>query len=184
MHKLVIVSRMEIWAIERLIPYAANARTHSRKQVWQIARSMREHGVINPVLVDQYGNVIAGHGRILAAQFLGLPHLPVIILDHLSPAQVRALRIADNKIAENAKWDDQKLNAELACLLEEKIDLTSLGFEDRELADILKELDSQTGLVDADAAPELPTKAVTKLGDLWNLGIAFSVPIPQFPQTS
>ncbi|MCU1338463.1 MAG: putative dna modification methylase protein [Bryobacterales bacterium] len=173
MHNLTIVSRMEIWPIERLIPYAANARTHSRKQVWQIARSMREHGVINPVLVDQHGNVIAGHGRILAAQFLGLPHLPVIILDHLSPAQVRALRIADNKIAENAKWDDQKLNAELASLLEEKIDLTALGFEDHELTEILKELESQTGLVDPvdpDAAPELPTKAVTKLGDLWNLG--------------
>ena len=170
MDKLIIVSRMEIWPIERLIPYGANARTHSKKQVWQIARSMREHGVINPVLVDEHGNVIAGHGRILAAQFLGLPHLPVIVLDHLSPAQVRALRIADNKIAENATWDDQKLNAELACLLEEKIDLTSLGFEDRELADILKELESQTGLVDPDAAPELPTKAVTRLGDLWNLG--------------
>ena len=68
------------------------------------------------------------------------------------------------------RWDDQKLNAELACLLEEKIDLTSLGFEDHELKDILKELESQTGLVDADAAPELPTKAITRLGDLWNLG--------------
>jgi DNA modification methylase len=165
-----IVSRMESWPVERLIPYALNARTHSKKQVWQIARSMREHGVINPVLIDQHGNVIAGHGRILAAQFLELTHLPVIVLDHLSPAQVRALRIADNKIAENSRWDDQKLSAELACLLEEKIDLTSLGFEDRELADILKELESQTGLVDPDAVPELPLKAITKLGDLWNLG--------------
>ena len=69
MTTVTIVSRMEIWPIERLIPYAENARTHSRKQIWQIARSMREHGVINPVLVDQHGNVIAGHGRILAAQF-------------------------------------------------------------------------------------------------------------------
>ena len=78
--------------------------------------------------MGQHGNVIAGHGRILAAQFLGLTELPVIVLDHLSDAQVRALRIADNKIAENAQWDEEKLNAELAALLEEKIDLTSLGF--------------------------------------------------------
>ena len=127
MHNLIIVSRMETWAIERLIPYAKNAHTHSRKQIWQLARSMRDHGVVNPILVDQHGNVIAGHGRILAAEFLRLPELPVIVLDHLSDAQARALRIADNKIAENAQWDEQKLNAELACLLEEKIDLTSLG---------------------------------------------------------
>jgi hypothetical protein len=169
MKDIIIVSRMEVWAIERLIPYAANARTHSRKQVWQIARSMREHGVVNPVLVDQHGNVIAGHGRILAAQFLGLSELPVIILDHLSEAQVRALRIADNKIAENAQWDEQKLYAELACLLEEKIDLTSLGFDERELQKVLKELESQTGLIDADAAPDPPQQAVTRLDDLWTL---------------
>ena len=169
MQNVTIVNRMEVWPIERLIPYAENARTHSKKQIWQIARSMQEHGVINPVLVDQHGNVIAGHGRILAAKFLGLPQLPVIILDHLSPAQVRALRIADNRIAENARWDEQKLNAELACLLEEKIDLTSLGFEDHELKSILKKLESETGLVDADSAPEMPQQAVTRLGELWNL---------------
>jgi DNA modification methylase len=169
MDNLIIVSRMETWPIERLIPYVKNARTHSRKQIWQLARSMRDHGVVNPILVDQHGNVIAGHGRILAAEFLRLPELPVIVLDYLSDAQVRALRIADNKIAENAQWDDQKLNAELACLLEEKIDLTALGFDDRELRRLLKELESHTGLVDADAAPEPPQQAVTMLGDLWNL---------------
>lgn len=169
MKNIILVSRMEVWAIERLIPYASNARTHSRKQVWQLARSMREHGVVNPVLVDQHGNVIAGHGRILAAQFLGLSELPVIILDHLSDAQVRALRIADNKIAENAQWDEQKLHAELACLLEEKIDLTSLGFDERELHKVLKELESQTGLIDADVAPDPPQQAVTRLDDLWTL---------------
>ena len=169
MNSLVIVNRMETWPIERLIPYASNARTHSRKQIWQIARSMRDHGVINPILVDQHGNVIAGHGRILAAVFLELRQLPVIVLDHLSAAQVRGLRIADNKIAENAQWDEQKLHAELAALLEEKIDLTSLGFDDRELQRVLKELESQAGLVDADAAPGLPEQAITMLGDLWAL---------------
>jgi DNA modification methylase len=169
MNNLTIVSRMEMWPIERLIPYAQNARTHSKKQIWQIARSMRENGVINPVLVDQRGNVIAGHGRILAAEFLALPQLPVIVLDHLSDAQVRALRIADNKIAENAQWDDQKLYAELAALLEEKIDLTALGFNDRELQTVLKQLESQIGLVDADAAPGLPQQAITRPEDLWIL---------------
>jgi len=130
MNNVILVSRMETWRIERLIPYAENARTHSKKQIWQIARSMRDNGVVSPILVDQHGNVIAGHGRILAAQFLNLPQLPVIVLDHLSDAQVRALRIADNKIAENGRWDEKKLHAELARLLEDKIDLTSLGLEE------------------------------------------------------
>jgi ParB-like chromosome segregation protein Spo0J len=91
MYNLTIVSRMEIWPIERLIPLAKNARTHSRKQVWQIARSMRDYGVINPVLVDQHGNVIAGHGRILAAQFLGLLQLPVMALATVLSVMVAGL---------------------------------------------------------------------------------------------
>jgi len=169
MNNVILVSRMEIWPIERLIPYAENARTHSKKQIWQIARSMRDNGVINPILVDQHGNVIAGHGRILAAQFLNLTQLPVIVVDHLSDPQVRALRIADNKIAENARWDEKKLQAELASLLEDKIDLTSLGLEERELQRVLKDLESQTGLVDPDAVPEPPQQAATRLGDVWNL---------------
>lgn len=184
MNNLKIISRLELWPIDRLILYARNPRIHSAEQVRQIARSMQENGVVNPVLVDRAGNVIAGHGRILAAKSLGLPQLPVIVLDHLTEAQARALRIADNKIAANAQWDDEKLSAELAALLDEKIDLTLLGFDDRELKRILNELESQTGLVDADAVPEQPQQAVTMLETCGaSIIIASFVPILWLPRT-
>ena len=87
-----IVRQIEVWPIGRLIPYANNPLTHPDEQIAQICISIQEHGMVNPILVDKYGNVIAGHGRILAAQLLGLTELPVIVLDHLTPAQARALR--------------------------------------------------------------------------------------------
>lgn len=165
-----IVNQIDIWPIERLSPYALNARTHSKRQIAQIGASMQEHGVVNPVLAEANGHVIAGHGRILAARLIGLTHLPVIVLDHLTPAQARALRIADNKIAENAGWHDENLCAELAALLEAKIDLTLLGFSDAELQRALAELEHQTGLIDEDAVPTPPKKPITLLGEEWVLG--------------
>jgi len=163
------VNRIEIWPIDRLFPYAMNPRTHSHAQVAQIAASMREFGVVNPVLVDQEGKVIAGHGRILAAARMGLSQLPVIVLDHLTQAQARALRIADNKIAEKAGWDEDKLCAELAALLQEKVDLALLGFSDLELKRVLAELEHQRGHMDDDAVPEPPQQPITNAGDLWIL---------------
>jgi DNA modification methylase len=138
--------------------------------VAQIIASMRKYGMVNPVLIDRSGNVIAGHGRILAARQMGLTHLPVIVLDHLSEAEVRAFRIADNKIAENAGWDDQMLGAELAALLEEKIDLAVLGFSEFELKSALAELEKQFGQIDDDDVPEPPARLISGLGDLWILG--------------
>lgn len=164
-----IVSQIELWPINRLIPYANNPLTHSEEQVLQICVSIQENGMVNPILVDKNGNVIAGHGRILAAQLLGLTELPVIVLDHLTQAQARALRIADNKIAANARWDEEKLCAELAALLEEKIDLTSLGFSEMELERVLAELDHQTGHIDDDAVPDPPQQPITIPGDVWIL---------------
>src|ERR1700674_1368960 len=99
------VLQVESWPIERLIPYARNARTHSDAQIAQIAASIREFGFNNPILVDSASGVIAGHGRLLAARKLGLEEVPVIVLDHLSEADKRAYIIADNRLAELAGWD-------------------------------------------------------------------------------
>lgn len=122
---------------ESLIPYARNSRTHSPEQVAQIAASIREFGFTNPVLVDEQQTIIAGHGRVLAAQKLGLPEVPTITLAGLSDAQRRAYVIADNKIALNAGWDFEVLEAEIRALGEEDFNLKLLGFDEKELEAII-----------------------------------------------
>src|ERR1700676_4739810 len=126
--------RIEIWPIEKLIPYARNPRTHSDAQVAQIAASIAEFGFNNPILVDTKDGIIAGHGRLLAARKLQLTEVPVIVLDHLTEAQKRAYILADNQLALNAGWDDTLLAAELAALRQENFDVSLIGFEDAELA--------------------------------------------------
>jgi hypothetical protein len=133
--------QIETRSVDRLIPYVRNARTHSEDQVAQIAASIAEFGFTNPILIGADDVVIAGHGRLLAAKRLGLTEVPVIVLDHLSEAQRRALVIADNKIAENAGWDEQLLRAELAALREDEFDLDVLGFGEAELLRILDSID-------------------------------------------
>src|SRR6187401_3386579 len=129
--------QIERWPLERLIPHARNARTHSEEQVAQIAGSIAEFGFVNPILVGDDGVIVAGHGRVLAARKLGLAEVPVIVLSHLTPTQRRALMIADNKIAINAGWDEAMLSAELAALREEDVDLELLGFDEGELDRLL-----------------------------------------------
>jgi DNA modification methylase len=170
MNSLKIVSSIERWPIDRLIPYARNARQHSEKQVAQLAQSIRDNGFVCPVLVDKHGSVIGGHGRILAAQQVGLTELPVIVLDHLTETQAQALRLTDNRIAENASWNEEILQVELAALLAEQVDLTTLGFAELELKRILADLDNQAKPIDEDAAPEPPADPISRIGDLWNLG--------------
>src|SRR5450631_285497 len=111
--------RIEIWPIEKLIPYARNPRTHSDAQVAQIAASIAEFGFNNPILVDSRAGIIAGHGRLLAARELGLAEVPVIVLDHLTEQQKRAYILADNQLALNAGWDEELLRIELATLQDE-----------------------------------------------------------------
>src|ERR1051325_11422812 len=123
------IDKVERWPLDRLIPHARNSRTHSEDQVAQIAGSIAEFGFVNPVLVGNDGVIVAGHGRVLAARKLGLTEVPVIVLAHLSPTQRRALMIADNRIAQNAGWDDAMLAAELASLHDENVDLGLLGFD-------------------------------------------------------
>jgi len=115
--------QIERWLIDRLIPWARNPRTHSEAQIAQIAASIAEFGFNNPILVDTKAGIIAGHGRLLAAQKLGLTEVPVIVLDHLTEAQQRAYIIADNQLALNAGWDEDLLRAELAALQAEDFDV-------------------------------------------------------------
>ena len=156
--------------VERLIPYARNARTHSDAQVAQIAGSIAEFGFVNPILIGEGGIIIAGHGRLLAAQRLGMKEVPVIMLAHLTETQRRALVIADNRIALNAGWDEEMLKLELADLDGLDFNLDVLGFGDDELDAMLHDPDSAEGLTDDDAVPELAEHAVTCHGDIWLLG--------------
>ena len=153
--------------VKSLIPYARNAREHSPAQVSLIAGSIREYGFTNPILVDGDSGIIAGHGRVMAAQQLGLATVPVIELAHLTQAQKRAYVIADNKLALQAGWDEELLALELGELSELGVDLAGLGFEAAELDALFS-----TGAADPreDETPEVPAVPVSRAGDLWLLG--------------
>jgi len=163
--------QIEHWLLERLIPYARNPRTHTEEQVAQIAASIAEFGFVNPVLVGADGVIIAGHARVMAARKLGLTEAPVIVLDHLTPTQRRALVIADNRLAQNAGWDEEMLRVELEALREDDFHLDLLGFEDAEIEALLAQPETESaGFTEEDAVSETPEAAVTVPGDLWILG--------------
>ena len=167
--------QVESIPLDRVLPYAANARTHPDEQIAQIAASIAEFGFNVPVLLDDAGVLIAGHGRVLAARRLGLDAVPAIRLGHLSEAQVRAYRLADNQIALNSGWDESLLAAELRALRTDAVDLGVLGFDqgtlDRLLAETGIALDDASAAEAADEpAPEPPAEPVTRPGDLWLLG--------------
>lgn len=164
-------TQFETLPIMALVPYARNSRTHSPEQVAQIASSLREFGFTNPVLIDEVGGIIAGHGRVMAAQSLAMPTVPCLRLTGLSDAQKRAYVIADNKLALNAGWDESILAAELHDLKLEGFDLDLTGFEMGEVDGLLASLDAtQDGNTDPDEVPETPVDPVSKLGDVWILG--------------
>src|SRR5216683_1224545 len=125
-----MAKHIELWLIEKLIPYARNPRTHSDAQIAQIAASIAAFGFNNPILVDTKAGIIAGHGRLLAARKLQLEEVPVIVLDHLTETQKRAYIIADNQLALNAGSDEDMLRVELAALQEENFDVALIGFDD------------------------------------------------------
>lgn len=157
-----------------LRPYARNARTHSPKQIAQIAASIREFGFNNPVLVDRTGEIIAGHGRVAAAKKLGLATVPCVRLEHLTETQKRAYVLADNRLAEKAGWDRGILAIELQHLTEfgVEFDVTVTGFEMAEVDLLLGPGDKSSAKADpADALPEIaPGPAVTRPGDIWRIG--------------
>jgi DNA modification methylase len=163
--------KLEYRAVDSLIPYARNAKQHSDAQVAQIAASIREFGWGAPILTDGANNVIAGHGRLLAARKLGLAEVPVVSMDHLTDTQRRALILADNKIGENASWEDELLGIELSELKDAGFDLGLTGFSTEEWeALIAGEAQTQDGLTDEDAVPEITETPVSKPGDIWILG--------------
>ncbi len=155
--------------VAELVPYARNSRTHSEAQVAQIAASIREFGFTNPVLIDGEGEIIAGHGRVMAAKLLGLADVPVLVLDHLTDTQRRAYVIADNKLALNAGWDEALLRSEIQALGDEGFDLSLAGFDWPEVAELLKPPPVRKGKIDDDQAPEAPTRACSRAGDTWIL---------------
>lgn len=158
----------EFWPIEKITPYARNSRTHSDEQVSQIAASIREWGWTNPILVDEDGGLIAGHGRLLAARKLGLTQIPTMVAKGWSEAQKKAYIIADNKLALNAGWDLELLAVELGDLQGFDFDLMLTGFSDDELGKLLAE--KTEGNTDPDEIPEVPIDPIAKPGDVWLLG--------------
>jgi DNA modification methylase len=168
-----MAQRIEIWPVDRVIPYARNPRMHADEQVAQIAASIAEFGFLNPILVDTQRGIVAGHGRLLAARMLQLAEVPVIVLDHLSDNQRRAYIIADNKLALNAGWDDQLLASELAELEREGLDLALTGFSEEELGHLLgRESVGEPGAdqEDEEEIPEAPVEPATRAGDFWQIG--------------
>lgn len=161
--------QIEYIETEKLVPYARNSRTHSDEQVQQIIGSIKEFGFTNPILVDADGLIIAGHGRTMAAQRMGMKEVPCLRIGHLTDAQKKAYVIADNKLALNAGWDDEMLRIELADLQDADFDLSLTGFDDDELNALLAKA-VEEGLTDEDAVPEVPETPVTVEGDVWILG--------------
>jgi ParB-like chromosome segregation protein Spo0J len=164
---LALARRIELWPIDRPRPYARNPRTHDSRQVQQLAASIAEFGWTNPILVDEGGGILAGHGRLMAARELGLQQVPVIRLEHLNEAQRRAYLLADNRLALDAGWDEQLLGEELAWLREVRFDLDILGFDGTEIEKLLALVDAEPlAEEDEDDVPSPPAEAVTQLGDL------------------
>lgn len=164
---------IEVMPIAALRPYAGNARTHSRRQVRQIADSIQRFGFTNPVLISDDNEIVAGHGRALAAKELGIAAVPTVKLSHLSAEERRAYVLADNKLALNAGWDAEILAVELQALIDIDFDVTLTGFSLAEVdltLDRAREASPSTPDAAADLIPPLPAQAVTRPGDLWQLG--------------
>ena len=161
--------RLEKVDIDKLVPYARNARTHSKEQILQLRASLREFGFVNPVIVDKDLTIIAGHGRVLAAKEEGITEVPCVFAEHLTEAQKRAYIIADNRLAMNAGWDAEMLSVELSELQGVDFDISLLGFDDAELNKLLSGIEDVKD-DDFDVEAELAKPAITKPGDLWLLG--------------
>ena len=157
-------------SVNALVPYARNSRTHSDAQIDKIAASIREFGFLNPVITDGDNGIVAGHGRIMAAQKLGMDEVPVVEAAHLTEAQKRAYVIADNRLALDAGWDDEMLRVEFAELKDAGFDLDLTGFTPDEIDALQLDPEPDEGLTDEDAVPDEPEQPVTVEGDVWVLG--------------
>jgi ParB-like chromosome segregation protein Spo0J len=161
---------VEIWPIDRPKDYPNNARRWSTHAVEKVAASIREYGWRQPVVVDANDVIVIGHLRRAAGRFLGLTEVPVHVARDLTPAQIRGLRLADNRTNQEASWDEELLALELLDLRDLDFNLGLTGFEDEELARLLAAQDAAEGLTDEDAVPDLPETPISLAGDLWILG--------------
>lgn len=164
-------TEMQLVAASKLIPYVNNARTHSAEQVMKLRSSLREFGFINPVIIDREFNVIAGHGRILAAKEEGILEVPCVFVDYLTEAQKKAYILADNRMAMDAGWDEELLRIEIEALQSEDFDIGLTGFDESEIADLFGS-DDTSGVKDDDydLSAALEKAAFVKRGDIWTVG--------------
>ncbi len=162
-------TELNLVSIDKLIPYVNNARTHSPEQINKLRASLREFGFINPVIIDKAFNIIAGHGRVLAARAEGIQEIPCVLVDYLTEAQKKAYILADNRMAMDAGWDEELLKVELESLEGEAFDLSLTGFDEKELADLFKE-DSEIQDDDYDLTAALEKASFVEKGDRWIVG--------------
>ena len=137
-YNVAMAQKIELWNLERLQPYEKNAREHSEKQIAQIAASIVEFGFLNPILVDSNDGIVAGHGRLSAAKELALDEVPVVVLDHLTESQKKAYILVDNKLAENATWNEALLQEEIVALNLQDFDISVLGWDEDEIREIME----------------------------------------------
>ena len=163
------ITEMQLVSIDRLIPYARNSRTHSPEQINKLRSSLREFGFVNPVIVDRELNIIAGHGRVIAAREENIKEVPCVFADHLTEAQKRAYIIADNRMAMDAGWDEEMLRVEIEALQADAFDIALTGFDEKELSKLFDD-GNETHEDDFDVDEELKKPCISKTGDVWTLG--------------
>jgi ParB-like chromosome segregation protein Spo0J len=160
---------MNLVSIDKLIPYVNNARTHSPEQINKLRSSLREFGFVNPVIIDKEFNIIAGHGRIMAARAEGIKEVPCVLADYLTEAQKKAYILADNRMTMDAGWDEEMLKVELEALEGESFDLSLTGFDEKELSDLFKE-EHDVEDDDYDLTTALEKASFVERGDRWVVG--------------
>ncbi|WP_320951969.1 site-specific DNA-methyltransferase [Hungatella effluvii] len=163
-------TEMQLVAVSKLVPYVNNARTHNAQQITKLRSSLREFGFINPVIIDREYNVIAGHGRILAAKEEGIEEVPCVFVDYLTPAQKKAYILADNRMAMDAGWDEELLRVEIEALQAESFDVGLTGFDEKDISELFAGEDGDAQDDDFDVEEELQKPPVSKSGDVWLLG--------------
>lgn len=163
-------TEMQLVPVEKLIPYINNARTHSDEQIKKLRSSLREFGFINPVIIDRDFNVIAGHGRILAAKAENISEVPCVFVDYLNDAQKKAYILADNRMAMDAGWDEELLRVEIESLQGSDFDVSLTGFDETEIAELFADDNDDVKDDDFDIEGELEKPCITKQGDIWILG--------------
>lgn len=163
-------TEMKLVPIDKLIPYINNARTHNAEQINKLRSSLREFGFINPVIIDGEYNIIAGHGRVMAAKEEHIQEVPCVLADHLTPAQKKAYIIADNRMAQDAGWDEELLRIEIEALQAEAFDIGLTGFEEQEIADLFGTDEDKVKDDDFDLTKALEQAAFVKKGDVWYVG--------------